>query len=58
MIQFYINSRPVPRAVARHHMTEASSRPEAEIKQLLSCAFTSPEAARLLAAYGIEAQKI
>jgi hypothetical protein len=39
-------------------MAEASSRPEAEIKQLLSCAFTSPEAARLLAAYGIEAQKI
>ena len=34
MIQYYINNRPVPRAIARHHLQQA--RPHIDIKTINS----------------------
>lgn len=37
MIQYYINNRPVPRAIARHHLTSALPYDTpADIQRLLS----------------------
>ena len=39
MIQFYINSRPVPRAIARHHIAEASPQYTlAEVAEMMGAA--------------------
>lgn len=49
MIQYYINNRPVPRAIARHHLREA--RPTmtlAEIDLLLRGAAKGSEIPKML----------
>lgn len=51
MIQFYINNRPVPRAIARHHLSQA--RPTmtlSEIDQLLRGAAKNSEIPTMLCA--------
>ena len=55
MIQFFINSRPVPRAIARHHLGEANpSRPIQELSKLVSQAVAGDsEAVRFLSRYGV-----
>lgn len=56
MIQFYINSRPVPRAIARHRVQEAN--PAAELSQLekkiREAVSGDPQALAFLRAYGVE----
>jgi hypothetical protein len=59
MIQFYINSRPVPKAIARHRVQEANpttspQQIEKKIKEALS---DDPQALQFLRAYGVEIQK-
>lgn len=59
MIQFYINSRPVPRAIARHHLAQA--RPEltpAAVDVMLKWHLPSTPAAKQCAAYGVSVAKI
>lgn len=59
MIQFYINSRPVPRALARHHLAQA--RPYASIaliELMLKHAKTDKQAAADCAAYGVSVAHI
>lgn len=59
MIQYYINSRPVPRAIARHHLAQA--RPDLDIKALnvmLKWHLPSTPAAKQCAAYGVSVAKI
>ena len=34
MVQYYINGRPVPRAIARHHLAQA--RPHIDLNQINS----------------------
>ena len=55
MIQFFINSRPVPRAIARHHLGEANpSRSIPELSKLVSKAVAGDgEAVRFLSHYGV-----
>lgn len=55
MIQFYINSRPIPRAIARHHLEQATSKPAADINKTIRDAISGHEPARrYLAEYGVE----
>lgn len=60
MIQFYINSRPVPRAIARHHLEQSSpSASPVDIGRLMSAAFRrDPIAVQRLAAYGVEVAQV
>ncbi len=60
MIQFYINSRPVPRAVARHHLEQGNpSRTSAELSGLMSQAVKmDKEAIKFLASYGVSVQQV
>jgi hypothetical protein len=60
MIQFYINSRPVPRAVARHHLEQGNpSRTSAELSALMSQAFRKDaEAVKFLASYGVSVAQV
>lgn len=60
MIQFFINSRPVPRAIARHHLQQANpSRETAELSRIMSKAIAKDaEAIRFLSAYGVEVQEV
>jgi len=60
MIQFYVNSRPVPRAVARHHLEQGNpSRTSAELSGLMSQAVKNDhEAIRFLASYGVSVQQV
>ena len=59
MIQFYINSRPVPRAIARHRIQEANpttapQQIERKIKEALS---DDPQALQFLRAFGVDIHK-
>jgi HAMP domain-containing protein len=60
MIQFYVNSRPVPRAIARHHLAQGNpSRTTAELSRILSKAIAKDaEAVRFLSAYGVEVHEV
>lgn len=60
MIQFFINSRPVPRAVARHHLEQGNpSRTSAELSALMSQAVKmDKEAIKFLASYGVSVQQV
>jgi hypothetical protein len=54
MIQFYINSRPVPRAIARNHLEQSSSLFHAEIASIMAKAVkNSPEAIKFINAHGV-----
>lgn len=54
MIQFYINSRPVPRAVARSHLAKGAPHWTVNrINQYLNEAKTDTTLARLIAEYGV-----
>jgi hypothetical protein len=58
MVQFFINSRPVPRAIARHHLGTANpSRSLGELSGLLSKAVAGDsQAVRFLAVYGLSVE--
>jgi hypothetical protein len=60
MIQFYVNSRPVPRAVARHHLEQGNpSRTSAELSGLMSQAVKmDKEAIKFLASYGVSVEQV
>jgi len=60
MIQFYVNSRPVPRAVARHHLEQGNpSRTSAELSGLMSKAVKmDKEAIKFLAVYGVSVSQV
>ena len=59
MIQFYINNRPVPRAIARHHLQQATQRQPMELEQWIKRALTDdPQATRYLAEYGIQLHRV
>ena len=60
MIQFYINSRPVPRAVARHHLEEGNpSRTSAELSAILTNAQkNNSEAMKFIASYGVSVERV
>ena len=60
MIQFFINSRPVPRAVARHHLEEGNpSRTSAELSAILTNAQKNNlEAMKFLASYGVSVERV
>jgi hypothetical protein len=59
MIQYYINNRPVPRAIARHHLAQA--RPHIDIKtinSMLTWAKFDAKAAAHCAEFGVSMAKI
>lgn len=58
MIQFFINSRAVPRAVARHHLGMSNpSRSIGELSGIISKAVAGDsEAVRFLAVYGVSVE--
>ena len=59
MIQYYINSRPVPRAIARHHLAQA--RPHIDIKtinSMLTWAKSDAKAAAYCAEFGVSVHTI
>jgi hypothetical protein len=60
MIQYYINNRPVPRAIARHHLIDAMPYSEiAVIKQLIEkAAAGNVYAINRIAEFGIHIAKI
>lgn len=60
MIQFFINSRAVPRAVARHHLgTGNPSRSIGELSGIISRAVAGDtEAVRFLAVYGVSIDRV
>lgn len=60
MIQFFINSRPVPRAVARHHLEQGNpSRTSAELSAILTNAQkNNAEAMRFIASYGVHVEQV
>lgn len=58
MIQYYINSRPVPRAIARHHLCESLNGVSIEtaqeiLKQARQTDIFGKNALKLLADHGI-----
>ena len=60
MIQFFINSRPVPRALARYHLGEANpSRSLEELSRIMSKAIHSDVGSiRFLMCHGVEVRKL
>lgn len=60
MIQFFINSRPVPRALARYHLAEANpSRSLEDLSRCMSQAVSNDAAAvKFLEVYGVEVRKL
>lgn len=60
MIQFYINSRPVPRAIARHHLWLANpSTKQAEIEmQIKAMIYGKLPARKWCEAYGVSFSKL
>jgi hypothetical protein len=59
MIQYYINNRPVPRAIARHHLAQA--RPHIDLKMInlmLTWAKTDSKAAAHCAEFGVSVHTI
>jgi len=59
MIQFYINSRPVPRAIARHRIQEANptASPQQLEKRIRDALAGDPQALQFLRAYGVDIQR-
>lgn len=59
MIQFFINSRPVPRAIARHRLEEANPRhtPQQIADKIRNALANDKEALRFLGAFGVEIQR-
>jgi hypothetical protein len=55
LVQFFINSKPVPRAMARYRVAEANpSRSVAELSGVISKAVAGDrEAVRFLSVYGV-----
>ena len=54
MIQFFINNRPVPRAIARHHLQEATQLDPRILEKWIKRAIQDdPQAVRYLAEYGV-----
>ena len=60
MIQFFINSRAVPRAIARHHLGIANpSRSAGDLSGIISKAVRGDtEAVRFLAVYGVSIDRV
>lgn len=59
MMQFFINSRPVPRAIARHHLQEATQLDPKILEKLIKRAIQDdPEAVRYLAEYGLTVLRV
>jgi hypothetical protein len=59
MIQYYINNRPVPRAIARQYLAEGIFNPLFNISDLLSrAANDDKKAIKFCAAYGVSIAKI
>ena len=59
MIQFFINNRPVPRAIARHHLQQATQQNPLELERWVKRAITDdPQAIRYLAEYGIQLHRV
>ena len=60
MVQFFINSRPVPRAMARYHLAEANPARSLEYlsKAMSKAIKADAEAVKFLAAYGVEVRKL
>lgn len=60
MIQYYINNRPVPRAIARHHLQQArpNIRGSYLSKQLLDAAKNDPIAVKFCADFGVSLARI
>jgi hypothetical protein len=56
MIQFFINSRPVPRAIARHRLEEANPRhtPQQIAEKIRDALANDRESIRFLSAFGVE----
>lgn len=60
MIQFYLNSRPVPRAIARHHLEQADPRASLDdVSRLMSAAFRRDQTAiNRMAAFGVSVAQV
>lgn len=59
MIQYYINNRPVPRAIARHHLAQARPNiPMAIINGMLTWSKFDDKAAKHCAEFGVSVAKI
>jgi hypothetical protein len=60
MIQYYINSKPVPRAIARHHLQQARPmiRESYLSKQLFDASKNDPMAVKFCADFGVYVAKI
>jgi hypothetical protein len=59
MIQYYINNRPVPRAIARHYLAQARPQlPLAFIDSMLTWAQFDQAASKHCAEFGIHVAKI
>lgn len=60
MIQFYINSRPVPRAIARHHIAEACPQFSLDqVRQMMTAAAGRDLlSVQRLAAYGVAVAQV
>jgi hypothetical protein len=60
MIQFYINSRPVPRAIARHHLEQSDpSRGSGVIRALMGKALQQQNTAILyLESHGVSVAQV
>jgi hypothetical protein len=59
MIQFYINSRPVPRAIARHHLQQATQLDPKALEKWIKRAITDdPQAIRFLSEYGVQLLRV
>ena len=59
MIQYYINNKPVPRALARYHLQQA--RPHIDLKlidSMLTWAKIDPKAAAHCAEFGVSVAKL
>lgn len=59
MIQYYINNRPVPRAIARHHLAQA--RPNIDLKiidSMLTWAKFDDKALKHCQDFGVSVAKI
>ena len=60
MIQYYINNRPVPRAIARHHLNDGlKTAPLSYVNSLLTrAAKNDPSAVDFCADFGVSVAKI
>jgi hypothetical protein len=60
MIQFYINSRPVPRAIARHHLSQSVMRWDSKaLGEMLSrAARDDKEAIYWLSGHGVSVAQV